>query len=327
MTRFQDGCFLVDNSLIEKITTCPTKADFAYGQNRVPAGNQAALRFGLHIHSALALRNAKLFANVENDEEEQIALLTKDFTDTPLEDEGWRNLDSAVKVIKGYNACKIFNKSDEHILAHPKTGGPLIEQSLAIDTKRVISGHRIIYIGRIDRIMKLPDGIFVRDYKTTTMLGDMTWSEAQMSEQLKGYCWAYRETFGEEPLGYCYDVLAINESIQNAIFDEILGKIIPAPLKNGKESKAMPLRFESQRFFTREPAGQLDEWFENMLQQVETFLWHHSRGIYPHHHRHCRHQYGLCEYFGVCSLPERSRASALASNAFKPDEWSPLHHK
>jgi len=326
MNRFNDGCFLVDNGLIERMTTCPWKTYASVILGRKPSGESTALRFGRHIHSALAYRNRMDFYKAAWKEETQVKLLEHLFAKTPMEFEGHRNLDSAVKVIKGYNADPMMSNNTHSIMAHPKNGFPLVEQPFAIDTHRVISGHRIIYIGRIDRVMQLPEGAFVRDYKTTSMLGDTTWSEAQMSEQLKGYCWAYRETFGVEPIGYCYDVLAIRESIQNAVWDDVLGKIVAAPTKSGAPGKAVPLTFESQRFFTKEPPGQLDEWFENMLQEVETFLWHVDRKIYPRFHKHCRHQYGLCEFFNVCSLPERSRETALNSAAFTTNEWSPLYH-
>jgi hypothetical protein len=327
MNRLSDGCFFVDNGLIEHITTCPWKAYAAFILSRRTAGESAALRFGRHIHTALAYRNKMDFYQKNWSEETQVKILENRFSHTPLEDEGWRNFDSAVKVIKGYNRNSSLDTIQSKLLAHPKTGFPLVEQPFAIDTHRTILGWRIIYIGRIDRIVKFQEGPFVRDYKTTSMLGDTTWSEAQMSEQLKGYCWAYRETFGEEPVGFCYDALAVRESIANAIWDDVLGKIICPPTKSGKESKAVPLEFASQRFFTKEPPGQLDEWFENMLGQVETFLWHVQRNRFDRYHTHCRHKYGLCEFFNVCSLPARSREAALASNAFKMNEWTPLYRK
>ena len=325
MKRIQSGCLLVDNGFIEQITTCPTKADYSFIQGRRSAEESAALRFGKHIHTALAYRNRMEFYGAKWKEETQVRLLERVFTSAQMELEGYRNFDSAVKVIRGYNRAPIFNRDDFKIAAHPKTGHPLVEQPFAIDTGRTIQGLRLIYIGRIDRTVRFNEGLFVRDYKTTSMLGDLTWSEAQMSEQLRGYCWAIRETIGEEPIGYCYDVLAIRDSIANAVWDEVLERIIPPPTKSGAPSKAVPLTFESQRFFTKEPAGQLDEWFENMIRQVETFMWLYCRGILPRHHYHCRHKYGLCEFFNVCSLPERSRAAAITSNAFKDNEWSPLY--
>jgi hypothetical protein len=327
MTRFIDNCFLVDNGLIEQITTCPWKGKTSFIDNRRTAGEGAALRFGRHIHAALAFRNRKHFYGHEVDEGKQVRILEHHFMSTPCENEGYRNFENAVKVIKGYNTDPMVAADKSTILPHPKYGWPMVEQPFAIDIPKIVRGRRIIYIGRIDRVVKFPEGVFVRDYKTTSMLGETTWNEAQMSEQLKGYCWALKESTGIEPVGYVYDAIAVRESIQNAIFDEVLGKVIAPPTRSGKPGAAIPLTFESQRFFTKEPAGQLDEWFENMLHQVETFLWHYDRNIFPRHHYHCRGKYGMCEFFNVCSLPKRSRETALNSNAFEENKWSPLYRK
>lgn len=320
MNRFQSDCFLVDNGLVEHITTCPTKANYKYVYGKSTAAESAALRFGRNIHTALAYHNKMQFFGKEPKEDVQLRILENRFLTTPTELEGWRNLDSAIKVIRGYNASPMGREA--HIKAHPVTGLPMVEHPFAIDTKRVVQGYRIIYIGRIDRTTKMPEGTFVRDYKTTSMLGDSFWSEAAISEQYRGYCWAYRESTGEEPIGYCVDAIGIRESLQNAVWDDVLQKVVPP-----KNSKAVPLSFETERFFTAHPSGQLDEWFENMLQQVDTFLFHLKKNVFPRHHYHCRMKYGLCEYYDVCSLPERSRESVLNSNAFQENKWTPLYRR
>src|SRR5258706_9092376 len=131
MNRFQDNCFLVDNGLIEQMTTCPWKVYAAQIRQRRTAGESSALRFGRHIHTVLAYRNRMEFYKAKWKEEMQVKILENRFTKTPLEDEGWRNLDSAVKIIKGYNRDKTMTANSGCIEPHKITGLPLVEPPFA----------------------------------------------------------------------------------------------------------------------------------------------------------------------------------------------------
>ncbi|MDE2105428.1 MAG: PD-(D/E)XK nuclease family protein [Patescibacteria group bacterium] len=324
MRRIYPTSILVDNGFIEAMTQCPWKAYAAFELGRRSAEESAALRFGKHIHTALAYRNRmQFFKGVDVDvEEKQMQLLTNRFTTTPMENEGWRNLNTASLLIRVYNRSPEFNNPTHRYATHPKTGLPLVEQPFMVDTGVTIRGRRLLYIGRIDRVVFIGEHLYIRDYKTTSMLGDNTWAEAQMSEQLRGYCWVVKNFLGMTPMGYCYDVLAVRESAANAEWDPLL-EVVRMPAR----SKAVPITLDTQKFFTNEPPGQLEEWFDNMCSQVETFLWHFDNNKFPRHHKHCRHQYGLCEYFKVCELPEHSRMDCLQSSMFKNNEWSPLYMK
>lgn len=324
----RDGCFFVDNSSIELITTCPWLAYVSIIRRLRPEGESSALRFGGFIHQAMEYRDRLTGLGKDWNENDQIALLTKLFTETPLETEGWRNLDNAVKVIRAYNAFYLKGKEDYTIATNPTTGQPYVEQPFACDTGKTIRGLRIIYTGRIDRKVVMPDASsFIEDHKTSSVLGDTTFADWAISEQFRGYCWADRECTGTEPTGYRINVLGIRESINNAEYDDTLGKVMPL----GK-SKAVPVEFVRQTTYTQVPKGQLDEWFDNMLQQVDIFLYHRenftSHGVpFPRHHKHCIGKYGQCPFYNVCSLPAESRENALTSNAYKENTWTPLYIK
>lgn len=304
---FKDGCFFIDGSGLSVIQECPTKAYNILIRRRRAAGESPALRLGHHIHEALAYRNKAIASKQPWSEEEQIKLLEELFTSTPCESEDWRNLDFAKQVIQHYN--EQFGLESPEIFINPANGQPVVEHSLAVDTGEVVQGWRIIYIGRIDYLSVEKDGLFINDYKTTSVLGELFWKQFEVDEAQRGYCWAIKKTLGIEPCGYVIRALAFRK-----------------PTKTGTS-----IEFENQRFFTAQPTGQLDRWYNNMMNQVEVFLWHHNRSVFPFYHKSCITRYNqACEFFDVCNVNphsgsvEAAREALLMGGGFKDNDWSPL---
>jgi len=295
--------FFVDNSLLELITTCPYKAWASSILRRRRAGDEPALRFGTHIHSVTTLKDRGECLGQEVTYEQQVGLLEKDFLENPCESEGWRNFATAAEVIRAYN----LHWGLEHCTTvRLKDGTPATELSFALEAGEV-DGVRIVYCGKIDRLVTYPgEGLFVFDRKTTSVAGDTFWVDKEMNPQGRGYCWACREApqIAQEPTGYVIDMLCTRP-----------------PSKTGTA-----IEFGRRKYHTKVPEGQLDRWHSNMLEQVATWLWYCKKNVFPRHHAmHCVHKYGMCEYIGPCrELTEAKSLEALASGDFKDNTWSPL---
>ncbi len=253
-------------------------------------------------------------------QEKQLEIITNEFTTRPLETEGWRNLHASSLMLRGYN--QTFPEKFDLITL--PTGELCVEKPFAAFIG-VVRGIKLIYMGKIDLAYREEGNLFVHDFKTSSVFGESFWANQSMAEQYRGYAWGFRECTSEEPTGYVVTCLVTRESVTNASFDELLGRVVPGTTANGKESKAVPIEFGRQRFFTIEPPGQLDEWRENFLLQADTFLYQAERGQFAKHHKHCVGKYGPCPYYHVDELPERSRLSALQSGAFEEVTWSPLN--
>lgn len=302
-------CFLVDYSSLEPITTCPYRAYLTLERKKRLNVEQAALRFGKHIHTALDYRYKMQFYRgltstydfISPDrqvtvEEMQNRILERCFTSTPCESEFWRNLDSASKVIEMYNAT--YSGDDFKVAS--VGGRPFVEQSFSIITEK-IDGILIIYIGRIDlALYNSREQLFVLDHKTTSMLGEQFWADQAMSGQYKGYCWAIEKAGLPRPTGYIVNALACRK-----------------PTKTG-----VPIEFERRTFFLNDDS--LSLWYQNMLLQVETYLWHHKRNKFPQHTKHCVTKYGLCEFYKCCEQHPNSHDDCLESNLYTTNDWSPL---
>jgi hypothetical protein len=266
-------------------------------RRRTPKGRSAALRFGGHVHAALAYKYRVMANGKEATDDTINRILSCRFERDPLEDEDWRNVNMAQALLFEYNL-----KYQETLDIPRLKGFPWVEKPFALWAGN-IGKRKIIYMGRIDLVMRQGPHTYILDHKTSSILGDTYWKDAGVSEQQRGYCWAYREVSGEEPIGYKINVLAARK-----------------PTKTGKA-----IEFQRSTTFTREPAGQLDIWHANMLQQVETFLWHVDRNVFPRHHKHCVHKYGTCSFYSVCELAPTLQETALMSSEFEENTWSPLY--
>lgn len=290
--------FLVDNSTIELLTTCPWLAYAKVIRRRTLAVDQPALRFGGHLHAALAFKYRRMAHGKKVDNDTFNRILSKRFEMSPCFNEEWRDVNMAQQVLEEYNN----HYASEQLHIAELKGFPLVEKPFAVYAG-TIGKRKIIYIGRIDLALYEGPHLYVMDHKTTSMLGDTYWRDVAVSEQQRGYCWALRETFQQEPLGYKMNVLACRK-----------------PTKTGKG-----VEFVRQTYFTQNPPGQLDRWHSNMLHQVEMFLWHVDRNVFPRHHKHCVGKYGSCAMYSVCEIPDpQSQEDALMSGLYKDNDWSPL---
>ncbi len=133
------------------------------------------------------------------------------------------------------------------------------------------------------------------------MMGPSYFREFDLSSQIKGYGWAVRETLGQTLEGFIVNALGIRR-----------------PTKTGKA-------FEFQRYTVRFTDVDLNEWKEDTLHVISTFLAHCAEGYLPRHTKWCVAKYGECQYYNVCVLPSEHRATMLASGDYKDVTWNPLN--
>lgn len=172
----------------------------------------------------------------------------------------------------------------------------------------------IYYHGFIDLLVSHNDLLFVFDWKSTSKLGQSYWDDKKAIAQPKGYSWAMEQLLGVKMHGYIIRALRTIEP--------------PQYVTNGTASKKGEFKKISdwwdeslveQRFDLGD--GELDEWKNNAIEQVEQFLWHYSRGFFTQNKAQCSGKYGRCQYFDVCStFPEKDRKILLNSDLFKTKE-------
>lgn len=339
-----NGAFLVDNSFIEYLVTCPRKTEYKYLAQRTPSIEKPALNFGQAIHMALEYRYSVCQNRSVTPEDEQIVhdkILAPFFAANPPPEGDHRTLDWAFQIFHHYNmryavepwkllkwkvpkncphcqGIKVLFRDEENQLPEPcfwcqGTGKQevITELTFSIPLYTRPNGLQIIYIGRQDLPVLWDDMLIVDDHKTASSLGTSYFEGQKVSPQFEGYCWALEEILKQNGIshriaGYCINAIRTKEQ--------------PAKPRNGWDAWWSEA-FERHKEYLR--PGQLDEWKENTINLIEEFFFHFEKGVFPQKKKACT-MYGKCPYYDVCYLPREARATVLNSNQFVKETWTPL---
>lgn len=311
-----DGQFFIDNSTIELLSTCPRALQYSKLQSRILNAPAPALSFGSALHLAMDVRYGKYGASKPSSElfSEQVAVMTKHFTDNPTEEDEPRNLNWAIEVLKKYNEIyhtEPFNLLQDHegkVLCELPFTIKLCDIPTPDGVAGTLSGTiPINYIGRIDLPVLWDGNVWILDHKTTSMLGDRFFDEKQMSAQQIGYCWAFKQLTGQDVKGFCINAIRTSQ--------------MPAKPKMGIEAWWRET-LQRQRYPVTVEA--MNEWKTNTIALIKEFFFHYEQQFFPQKTVWCSGKYGKCQYFGVCSYPLANREQILASEEFKGNNWSPL---
>lgn len=305
----RNGILEIDNSFLEALTTCPRSLQYAYLQRRVSAAERTPLSFGTAIHAALEYRYKHIGNSCPTPLDEQEILdevLLPHFTANPTPDGDHRTCSLALELIKKYNQryplepFQLMTDKDNNIMTELSFSVPL--------TTTLIGGNQIPvnYVGRIDLPVLWDGHIIIIDHKTTSSIGARYADTQKVSPQFEGYCWAFQQSTGLKPLGFCINVIRSQEP--------------PARPRNGIDAW-WDESFLRHKEYLR--PNQLDEWKNNVLHHIDEFIWHYERGYMSQKKKACT-MYGKCQFYEVCYLPEANREQYLASTMFRDNDWSPL---
>jgi hypothetical protein len=267
-------------------------------------------------------------------------LLQEKFAVEPNEENDWRNLNWAMEIYQQHSRkfefegfelmkykepriCKNCNDIDPHCIWCNGTGRTSIMSEVPFVVKLFDYWNEfskdaitipVYYHGFIDLLVSQNGLLFVFDWKSTSKLGQSYWDDKKAIAQPKGYCFAIEELLKVKMHGYIIRALRTIEP--------------PQYVTNGTASKKGEFKKISdwwdeslveQRFDLGD--GELNEWKNNAIEQVEQFLWHYSRGFFPQNKSMCVGKYGRCQYYEVChTFPSTDREILLNSELFKQKE-------
>lgn len=179
----------------------------------------------------------------------------------------------------------------------------------------------VFYCGKIDLPLVRGSQLFVMDHKTTSMLGKTFWIEKALSNQFRGYAFAFQTITGIKVDGFCVNAIKTStmpESVAN-------GKPATMGKNKGKITSQETWWDEAlAREWTLLGPGWENEWKQDTIELVERFFFHYSRGYFPKETTGCT-KFGACAYNEVCMLmPPNERDFLLESDRFMDNVWSPL---
>jgi hypothetical protein len=293
---------------------CPREYFFGYVLHRRARETSAALSFGDIWHKILEL-HYKTGADVVA-VREGIFLHT---ADKPSSGEDYRTLDRALMDYEKYYLKKWpLAKDIASTIGFPDN--PMVELKVSMQGEPLIHP----YAGKIDRLFEEDGLVYVEDHKTTSRFDKHFFKQFELSNQMKGYT-----TIG--------------------------GHILPSRKVAGVRINAYHCLTTKTDFYRQVitfSKAQLDEWAENYNKwivrlRMDYFAWRLSQGAtpdelgldpvlvdflrriepFPAHFgdNGCSRKFGMCTYYGVCSLPPRVHMKALEMD-FDVKPWNPLDH-
>jgi len=312
-----DNVFSIDNSSLERQTTCPRSAEYYICNRREAADDRTALGFGKAVHQVLETLYRNLDAPLDEKRRLMVASADAAFTVYQPPGEDFRNYDMMMKVIDGYLDRYPFEEGSNYVLP---SGQPAIEVPFAVPigelsvganllvrrpdgtvVERAVDKITVVWTGRIDRIYEFAGRLYIKDHKTTSMMGPNYFKEFDLSSQVYGYVHSASKLLNRQVHGFCVNAIAVRR-----------------PTKTGKA-------LEFERYIVPLDQSLLDEWLDDTLHIVSDFIEMARRGYFPKHTKWCVGKYGMCPYQPICSLPPAHREMMLASGIYRDVTWSPLH--
>lgn len=313
-----DDTLFIDNSSLEKFTTCPRSAEYYICAKRESAEERTALIFGKIAHKCLEVfyRNTEKPRDVVKAEMHAVAAMEYAAWQPPEDD--FRNYGMMTNLIEDYSDAYPLEEGENVFLP---SGLPAIELPFAVPlgevevnaellvrdgktgivAKRQVGVVKVVWTGRIDRMYRSQGRLYLMDHKTTSMMGPSFFKEFELSSQVYGYVWAASKLLTESVYGFTVNAIAVRR-----------------PTKTGKS-----LQFERAIVPLSQPL--LTEWVDDTLQIISNFLDMGIVGRFPKHTKWCVGKYGECPYRSICSLPPEHRELMLNSGIYKPVDWSPLN--
>lgn len=328
----EPGEFLLvlDNTALEKFTTCPTAARNYLVLGREAHARNAALTFGGAIHAGL-----EAFLKGEGEDATTQAVL-RYFTENPAPHDEYRTPQNAVDVLRHYAVRSTFPDYAWEIKSDAV--GPLIERAFelpigVIEVESRIKGlqgidpHKnideteggvwvsrihVAWSGRIDVVATIGGLTYVVDHKTSSIDGDQFIQDFILSNQTQGYVWAGRQLWPDLDIaGFQLNAIRVKKpSAGCGLMDK------------GPRGGAPALHFYRVPF--EYTPSRISQWHNNALLIVEDFVASLVRNEFPMHTKWCFGKYGRCPYHEVCTIDDPGvRLNVLMSDQYKAVTWNP----
>lgn len=276
-----------DNSMLSTFQRCPRKGFYQYALQRAPAGINFPIQFGVayhkfresleHLYNELVVEGGKdlddpkfrvLLFEVAAKRALQVTRLT-DPDGKPYY--GWKEppvehrhsyLSESRLLITCRDAFETWLDEKEE----GKTVIVLTEQSFDLDLP-----NEERYGGRFDQLVTLNRNLWLRDFKTTSRMGQGYAARFDPDNQMPGYIWASQRLSDEEVEGVIIEVV-YNTKTKGPEFHPFLS--------------------------TRTP-WQIENWVEEVANEIEGVRRHFLNGIFPKRTTACN-DYGGCFFREAC---------------------------
>ena len=321
-----DFLLVIDNSSLEKFTTCPKSAEFYLVDEREAQLRNSALVFGGALHAGLE----KLLTG-HSDEVQNLAIANH-FAIHPSPAD-YRTVEIALEVMHHYRTHSQFPGYEMEVLSDEK--GLLVERPFELPLGVIpvddiiqmpwalpageglfVKSIHVAWSGRIDCICNTHSLNRVLDHKTTSIMGDTFSQDFQLSNQVLGYIWAAQQLWPQHNVtGFCVNAIYLKKPPVSGYGSSLMS----AGPRGGKPS------LEFHRFYYDYSPDRIQWWAQNCLTIIGDFIHSLVRNFFTSHTKNCMGKYGRCQYHDICSLDDPSmQRSILSSDIYRPVTWNPV---
>lgn len=296
----------IDASSLDRWMHCPREFAYYYLCQRESVGDYAGRFLGKVVHAALERWYKRPATEPLAETIGHMDTIIDNFYSSRRSiSDDYRTSAYAKEVVRKYVGTY---PSETHAIAKLQDGTPAIEMAYAIPFCRLnVKGYKpitAVVTGKVDCVLESPDGLVVRDIKTSSIGGETFYRQFLLSQQLFGYCWAVAYITGKP--------------VKSFVIDAIFTRAITATGK-GIECMRYP--------YTLQPDS-LDGWYNNtkeILQSISDALSEHR---FPRYSAACTRRYGTCEYLlNICGLDPAAEIKVLNDPMlYDPVTWTPLEH-
>lgn len=320
-----DFLLVLDNSSLEKFSTCDRSAQYHLVYSREAHAKNAALVFGGAVHEGLEALYRGESIDVQNQR------IVQFFANNPAPLDDFRTVGNALEVLKFYRYEREHNPeyADETLTEYQQESCsevPILERAFELplgvieidqhlvlpqwDGPRFVRTIHVAWSGRIDRLMRFNSLSHIQDHKTGIVIES---EEYYLASQTTGYVWAGRQLWPELDIWrFCLNALRLKKPTGSGAIN------LPGPRGGDPALKLF------RAYFTYS-AEDLLQWEQNTMALVSDFVHNLVRDYHPMKTKWCFGKFGKCPYHTVCTFSDaESRLRYLHSEAFKDVTWDPV---
>lgn len=158
-----------------------------------------------------------------------------------------------------------------------------------------VTGNPILYVGRMDAIIRWAGGSFICDEKTTTQLGASWPRQWDLRSQFTGYAWGCRQA---------------GIHVEGAIVRGV---------------SILKTKYDTAQSINYRPEWQIERWYSELLEWIEDIKYNWQRrgpdAPWRHNFDHTCAEYGGCQFRDACLSEEEA---PWLDTSFERRVWNPL---
>lgn len=301
---------VIDNSMLNEFRSCPQSFFRSYIEQWKPKAVSVHLHAGGAFARGLEVARRAYFDEGQPPEDAVAAgldALIRAYGDYLPPPDSAKSLERTAGAFEYYFSVWPFEVDKAVPVRSPVTGRHAIEFSFVepLDIAHPETGEPLLYSGKSDAIVRIGNGTFICDEKTTSSLGAAWQNKWEMRSQFTGYCWGAQRR-GQQVDG----VLVRGVSI-------------------------LKTKYDHAQAITYRPQWEIDRWYRQTLRDIHRMkqLWAQTRisvenerpaaQAWDYNLGEACDQYGGCKYVSACKTPSPYSVLELY---FERRHWDPVSH-